>query len=138
MFIFKSTYRGLLNDLEHRNKSICDQHKIILGKDREINLRDRHIVDLKEALSNARDLKAILEKLSPLFSISGMFTIGDASCELKLPDNVPVYVLDYFGGKVIRQEATKVVVLDKSGNVKTTWTKKKADKGFSYLLVREK
>ncbi len=137
MFIFKSTYKDLLNQLEHREKSICDQHKVILGKDREINLRDKHIVDLKESLKNARDLKDILTILTPMtFAYS---RISDGSCELNLPANVVRVLPDYFGGEVMSHEANKVVVLSSNGEIrKVAYTKKKPDTGYSYVLVREK
>lgn len=54
-----------------------------------------------------------------------------------LPENVLVYVDDMLGGKVIKQEATKCIYIDKNGNIKTGLTKQKSDKGFSYKLIRE-
>jgi hypothetical protein len=53
-----------------------------------------------------------------------------------LGDHVAVYVDDYFGGKVIKQEATKVVIIDKNGKTTEAFSKQKPDKGYSYKLVR--
>jgi hypothetical protein len=46
-------------------------------------------------------------------------------------------VTDYFGGKVIKQEATPVTILDETGKATYGLTKKPADKGKKFLLVRE-
>jgi hypothetical protein len=55
-----------------------------------------------------------------------------------MPDDVVRIVDDVLGGKVMKHEATtKCLIVDKQGNVKTGMTKQKADKGYSYKLVRE-
>lgn len=98
-------------------------------------LEDRHRLELREA----RDLKTILQKMTGM-SINGdtFATVGGMwSITNRLPDDVAQYIDDYFGGKVIKQEATKVIVIEKSGEVKTGLTKQPADKGFSYKLVRK-
>jgi hypothetical protein len=72
--------------------------------------------------------------LSRIIGINGFNTV--AWDNITLPDTVLQYVDDILGGKVIKQEGTKCLVIDKDGNVKTGLTKQKADKGFSYKLVR--
>lgn len=94
---------------------------------------------LKDEVKEAKDLKDILEKLSSMtingvgFSISG----GNWNTEIRLPDTFLQYTDDILGGKVIKQEGNKCLVIDKDGNVKTGLTKQKKDKGFSYKLIRE-
>ncbi len=105
----------------------------------EISYRDKKIEDLKIELKTAQSLKDILEKMSSMtinglsFSASG----GSWNTEIRLPDTVLQYADDILGGKVIKQEGTKCLVIDKDGNIKTGLTKQKKDKGFSYKLIRE-
>lgn len=47
------------------------------------------------------------------------------------------YTDDILGGKVIKQEGTKCLIISKDGDVKTGLTKSKPDKGYKYKLVRE-
>lgn len=116
------------------------QEKIL---DEMISDRDDEIKDLKVRLDKANDFKAILEKLTDktlnnsvtLNSISYMNAIT-GSPQLNISDNVLVYVDDILGGKVIKQEGIKCLVLNKDGDVKTGLTKQPADKGYSYKLVR--
>lgn len=101
--------------------------------------KNKEIDKLVSELRAARDLKEILNKFSGLtingngFSITG----GSWNTDLVLPDNVAQYVDDYFGGKVIKQEAIKVIEINKDGEIKTGLTKQKPDKGYSYKLVRK-
>ncbi len=126
MIIWKSTYRDLLNKLEHYEKSICDQHKTIVRVEKE---RDE-----------ARNLKAILDALYPLTAVFSYAYKSDGRIGVNLPDDVVRRVPDFFGGPdVLSHEATRVVVLNQKGEVsKVAFTKKKPDTGYSYLLVREK
>lgn len=74
-------------------------------------------------------------------SISSLLTISDAhfmNGHIVFPDNVPQYVDDIFGGRVIKQEAFKGIVIDKDGNVKTGLTKLPPDIGYSYKLEQNK
>jgi hypothetical protein len=94
---------------------------------------------LTAELKEAKDLKTILDRFSCLtingigFSLSG----GNWDTEFVLPDTVLQYTEDILGGKVIRQEGTKCLVIGKDGTVKTGLTKEKADKGYNYKLVKE-
>lgn len=93
--------------------------------------------NLEKQLEEAKNLKSILEKMSSM-TINGIdWGVSGGSWSLQLGDDVLVYVDDILGGKVIKQESTKCLVIDKDGNVKTGLTKQKADKGYSYKLVRE-
>lgn len=100
--------------------------------------------ELKEAeneLKEAKDLKNILEILGKNsvagnYIFSANFATGVDNM-VELSDSVAVYVDDYFGGKVIKQEATKLVVLDESGNATYYMTKQKPDKNFQYKLLRK-
>ena len=110
---------------------------------------NRIITELKETyaekhakltaeLKEARDLKTILDRFSSLtingtgFALSG----GTWNTELVLSDTYLQYVEDILGGKVIKQEGTKCLVIGKDGTVKAGLTKEKADKGYTYKLVR--
>lgn len=113
--------------------------KEIALKDQYIKGQSEQITLLKKELEEAKNLKVILEKMSGMtingtgWAISG----GNwATPTLELPDNVLQYTEDILGGKVIKQEGTKCLVIDKEGNVKTGLTKQKADKGYNYKLVR--
>lgn len=114
-------------------------NQIIEHKDKTINDYLTKINYLEKELDRAQDLKTILEKLYPLYTVKGLglnFT-GSSSAELILPDHIPVYVEDILGGKVIKQEATKVIRITKDGEVKTGLTKQKADKNYFYKLIRD-
>lgn len=105
--------------------------------------------DLKEdlkyleiELTEARDLKKVLATLAA--DRKSYLTSDNLSCisasasgyELTLPATVPVYVEDYFGGKVIKQEATPVTILDAKGKATYSQTAKKPKKGMNYILVQ--
>ena len=97
----------------------------------------REVKDLMRSSTARTDL--LLERLvdkavagSLFASSAGMNFRGS---ELILPDNVPVYVDDHFGGKVLKQEATKVIEIAANGDIKTGLTKRKADDGYGYVLV---
>jgi hypothetical protein len=77
-------------------------------------------------------------RASPLEMESNAFvSFSTISSHYSLPDNVLQYIDDILGGKVIKQEGNKCLVIDKKGNVKTGLTKEKVDKGYEYKLVRE-
>ena len=90
-------------------------------------------------LQEAKDLGTILNRFSSLtingtgFAASG----GSWATELVLPDTVLQYTEDILGGKVIKQEGTRCLVIGKDGTAKTGLTKEKADKGYDYKLIRE-
>lgn len=94
----------------------------------------------KVELKEAKDLKVILEKLYPLNDFKNSLRYSDGGSidwGQELPDNVLVYVDDILGGKVIKQEGTKCIVISKDGKITEGITKQKSDKGYSYKLVRE-
>lgn len=124
----------ILTDLEYK--------ALLLHKEGN-EFRIKQIEDLKQELREARDMKEILKSLSKdnndfLTALSGFTyvnSIGDSV--LSLSDDVLVYVDDILGGKVIKQEGNKCLVIDKTGNVKTGLTKEKPDKGYAYKLIRK-
>jgi hypothetical protein len=92
----------------------------------------------KDNQKNNDSLVKILEKLTESNLTFKSFIASNCvigSCELKLPDNVPVYVDDYFGGRVIKQEAMPVTILDENGKATYGLTKRQPDKGKSYILI---
>jgi len=111
---------------------------------------DRIVADLKASLKNSEDwvqesrkqrdaaqnLQGVLDKLADkaasFVCFSSLHITGN---NLILPDNVPVYVDDHFGGKVIKQEATKVIEISANGDIKTGLTKREPDDGYGYVLV---
>lgn len=114
------------------------------------NKRHNQIVeDLKKhyekELQQARDLTSIIknqvtlgDKILTLTNSSFLRLDSTGSrYELNFPDNVLVYVDDLLGGKVIKQEGTKCIVIEQDGSVKTGLTKSDADKGFNYKLLRK-
>jgi len=109
---------------------------------------DKKIQDLKEQLKEAKDFKALIERLASPQKISsiGGFTIAgsydplnsDNEIELKIADNIATLVNDELSSEIIvKQQSTKVVFLDKNGSIeKSGYTKQKPDKGYSYKLIR--
>lgn len=106
------------------------EYKKLLEKIEKLqNERDTLYLECREA----KDLKSLLEKYSEKINI--LKCGGDFS--ITIPDNVLQYVDDILGGKVIKQEGTKCLIVDTEGNVKTGLTKQKPDKGYSYKIVRK-
>ena len=76
------------------------------------------IDELKAALNRRDDIVKILDRVTDesttkFAMASGTVGAGDImSC---LDETVPRYTDDYFGGKVIRQEASPVTILDNKG-----------------------
>ena len=98
------------------------------------------IENLTEELEYARDIKNILERIIPSEGSEDLFVTRryvDSMFDLKINENMLQYTEDILGGKVIKQEANKCIVIAKDGTVKTGLTKAKVDKGYSYKLVRE-
>ena len=93
---------------------------------------------LDKATKNDERLIDILGKVTKdCLTISDAFNLSAGCAELILPESVAQYVDDYFGGKVIKQEAIKVIAIDKNGNVtygKTSRTRKKSDFQRNYVL----
>lgn len=104
--------------------------------------QEKEIADLKQEVRNAKDLRLILEKLYPL---QAKFDCGSGKLgavgapHFSISDDIAQYVTDLLvsGGKVIKQEATKAIVISKEGEVKTGLTREKPDEGYTYKLVRE-
>ena len=93
--------------------------------------------EMKKQRDAAQNLQVILERLADKSASFSTFAAGSLNfkSELQLPDNVPVYVDDHFGGKIIKQEATKVIEIAPNGDIKTGLTKRTADDGYGYVLV---
>lgn len=102
-----------------------------------INNYRSKILKLEKELEDARDLKSILDKFSSLTINGSILSSVDSTIRWEFPDTVLQYTDDILGGKVIKQEGTKCILIDKDGNVKIGLTKQKSDKGYSYKLVRE-
>jgi hypothetical protein len=97
----------------------------------------KNIDDLREALWRKKKLEEICEKLTD--KVGAMEATIDIGCGQtsvmdQLDDSIPQYVDDYFGGRVIKQEATSVTILDSKGHAKYGLTKKKPKKGEKYIL----
>lgn len=122
MFITKKRHNHII---EHKNKTINDYCA--------------KIIKLEKEIEQAKDVKELLGKLvieNSLFVTKDyMATICGSA--MNIPDNVLVYVDDILGGKVIKQEGVKCLVVSKDGIVKTGLTKNKADTGHTYKLIRE-
>ena len=116
-------------------------NQIIEHKDKTINDYLAKIMKLEKELDEARRLEKILDKISDKWITSGngivMSSHGGLGYELSINENVAQYVDDYFGGKVIKQEATKLIEIAIDGKVGTAYTKQKPDKGYKYKLIRK-
>lgn len=96
------------------------------------------VESITQQLREARDLKAVLEKLAGIgVSTSSVLAANCGGYEIVMPDDVARYVPDHFGGRVIKQEATKVIEISPDGSVKTGLTKRPPDPGFNYILNRK-
>lgn len=95
------------------------------------------ILKLEKELAEAKDLKSILEKMSDLTVKNDNFMRMSGLSEIVLPDNVLVYEKDILGGKVIKQEATKCLIISEDGKVTEGLTAQKPDKNYTYKLIRE-
>lgn len=122
-------------------KTEKQHNKAILCFVEENKTLKEKIVKLEKELEQSRDLKTIIQKLAgytdTLTNISTLTSSGGTWVSAHLPDNVLVYVDDILGGKVIKQEGVKCLVIGKDGTVKTGLTKQEYDKGFTYKLVRK-
>lgn len=129
-----SRYKELLNTIEHHEKTIIDtQHRLMVAENLKevlMKIAEKTGIPRPEGVGHMTlgiDL-GLCQSYSP---------IGWSNKEIVLSDNVLQYVDDILGGKVIKQEANKVIVIAKDGTVKTGPTKSNNDKGYSYKLVRE-
>lgn len=99
-----------------------------------------HIKNLTETLNRKEKFEEILEKLTDK-SIAGWGKLDTCvsgtnvmSC---LDDSIPQYVEDVHGGRVIKQEATPVTILDKKGKATYGMTKQPPHKGRAYQLIQK-
>lgn len=97
---------------------------------------------LTQELKEAKDLKEILQKMSSLTINGNTWGVTGGSwnistAKLELNDTIAQYVDDYFGGKVIKQEATKVIEITSDGKMVDGYTKQKPDDGYKYKLIRK-
>lgn len=95
------------------------------------------IKSLNEALYRKEKFEEIVDKLADKTNVmsadlSGAISSTDVMAHLD--DSVPRYVEDVNGGKVIKQEATPVTILDENGKATYGLTKEKPDKGRMYQL----
>lgn len=104
----------------------------------------KRILALEDALKEAKDFKDLFNKVAIKFNdcimvndVNNCFVSIENGFELKLPENVPVYVEDMLGGKVIRQESIPVTKLDKKGKATYGYTKAEPTKGREYLLIQD-
>lgn len=103
----------------------------------ELDLAYKDMRRMAIELKQARSLSAVLEKLADRKQDSVVAgygcTISDNT--ISLNDNVAIVVDDHFGGKVVRQQATPVVVLTGEGTLEKSWTARTPDKGRKFVLV---
>lgn len=140
MFKFKSTIiKGLKADIDYLKASIRGQNKEL------VKLRVDKLV-LIDKLKKAESLESILTKLvETKQSFDGVLAAGGCmvykdikdDIEAGLSDNIPRYIKDLFGGKVIKQEGETAILISKSGHIKTGLTKQTCDKGRTYKLIQE-
>jgi hypothetical protein len=105
-----------------------------LHRERIEELKNQHRVELQQA----RDLTSVLKSMSGNLVNLGSRLFGDdwqitGNC---YSDDIAQYVPDVFGGRCIKQEATKVITIDPNGEVTTGLTKMKPDVNYSYILRR--
>lgn len=126
MFVLKSKYKAL------------EIEKIILSKELE---EAKSLKGLLTEIVKRTGIPPIDTKTGSGYLYGTDFGLGYSSGawhnQINLGDDVLQYTDDILGGKVIKQEGNKCLVIAKDGTVKTGLTKAKVDKGYSYKLVRE-
>lgn len=114
---------------KYRHNKIVEQYK-------------EAIKDLKEELNRKDLITEILDRItkkeeSPFISVDDMDRlVSSAGVMDSIDDTIPRYVDDYFGGRVIKQEATPVTILDSEGKATYGLTAKRLPKGHNYHLVQ--
>lgn len=126
MFISKRKHDAIVKELLSR----VDLHKTYEEMRRDNQKNNDSLVKLLDKITDKNDYLTANNFSAVTMSAGGGY-------ELSLPDNVPVYVEDYFGGKVIKQEATPVTILDEKGKATYGLTKQAPDKGKIYKLVEK-
>lgn len=119
-----------------------NQYKTNLQKQTQ-DIKDYYlgrIIVLEKQLEKAEDMKSIVSSLSNRrINITGGTNIVASSYAtghtLSLSDDVLVYVDDILGGKVIRQEAYKCIIIEQDGTIKTGLTKQKPATKYNYKLL---
>ena len=96
------------------------------------------IKDLQASLNRRNDIVELIDKVTDITRSNKNFITSLDGCiaggELNIPADVARYVDDYYGGKVIRQEATPVTILDENGKATYALTAKQPPKGKKYIL----
>lgn len=121
MFVSKKKYQSALDQIEH----------------------------LETSLAQAQNLKFVFERITERLESDDIryhdldgsafgagVSMDDITELIKSDEDIAVYVSDHFGGKVIKQQATPVTVLDAEGKATYAHTAEKPDKGRSYKLVQ--
>lgn len=139
MFITKSFHKSVVSELEKDNRRFRKDYFDLLNK----------VDNLTEQLATAQNLKDILAKLvdkttPPLLSINGdssWFTTtklagSDGAINL---EGYAQLVTDFATGeKVFKHQAlTNCIKISKNGVVTEGKTVQKADKGYTYKLIKE-
>jgi len=132
MFITKKKHKAIVADLEAEIKNAVADFTA------EIKNANDRLEEMRKQRDAAQKLAGVLDKLADKSASFSTFAASSLNwkSELQLPDNVPVYVDDHFGGKVIKQEVTKVIEISAEGVIKTGLTKRTADD--CYVLVRNR
>lgn len=131
-------YQDLLNQITNHEKNNLG----ILARNAELVHQLKEAKDFKELLKeiiSKTGIPAPDTKGGYLYVVDNSFGVPNTSwnTEIVLPDTVLQYTDDILGGKVIKQEGNKCLVIAKDGTVKTGLTNAKVDKGYTYKLVRE-
>lgn len=112
---------------KYRHNKIVAEYKEALEISKQNINRKEKFEEITEKLTDIAD--RLTDKFDGVIaSIDGCIAEGN----LILPNDVARYVDDYYGGQVLKQEATKLVVIDKDGNATYHWTAKKPTGGYSY------
>lgn len=111
-----------------------------MRKAQRIQELEKENEQLKSEVTRLTDKLEIFEKVKEVedsvFALTGTIGASISDGQINFPDDVLVYVDDYYGGKVIKQEATDLTVLDASGKATYHKTKQAPDKGYKYRLER--
>lgn len=121
--------------------------EIVAALKAELETQKEWTQEMKRQRDCAMQLGEVLQKLTGKVELSckafsGIHISGGSlACEaingIQIGENLAQYVDDFFGGKVIKQEATKVIQISKDGEVSTGLTRQKPDDGFTYILRRQ-
>lgn len=121
---------------KYRHNKIVEAYQKAIDDLREAIKRKEKFEDITERLVGIVE-KINVKAYGDISGSDGWVTAGSIDVMAHLDDSIPQYVEDYHGGRVIKQEATPVTILDKKGKATYGMTKQPPHKGRTYQLIQK-